>query len=157
MNISKYFSIILESMGPIVWLLPLAVIASGILRHRSVKGPGAPASKPVEPASMIATIAGRNLFHSLLVCLRGSNISTIEYVTAVVFCGDCSFKQPIAANVGNIRTVADYIKSFKQEIFSSAEVETLVEEIQSGRIANTAANRREHVRKLREENSVYAS
>ncbi len=68
---------------------------------------------------------------------------------AVVFCGESSFKQPIADNVGNIRKVADYIKSFKDEIFTPEQVETLIEEIQSGRVANTRANRREHVKGLK--------
>ena len=69
---------------------------------------------------------------------------------AVVFCGECSFKQAIAPNVGNVRKVADYIKSYKDEIFTPGEVETLVEEIQSGRVANTRENRREHVRGLKQ-------
>ncbi len=37
----------------------------------------------------------------------------------------------------------------KQEIFTPEQVETLIVEIQSGRVANTRENRREHVKGLK--------
>jgi hypothetical protein len=69
--------------------------------------------------------------------------------SVITFVGGSTFKTEVPANVTKGIGFIRYIKSFKQQVFSQAEVEALMEALQAGRRAPTLATHREHVQNLK--------
>jgi len=65
--------------------------------------------------------------------------------SVVVFVGDCDLKTAMPANVTYGRRYIDYIKSFKEPVFSDSEVGAMVETIQLQRFTPSLATHRQHV------------
>lgn len=73
-----------------------------------------------------------------------------EYLHSVItFVGDSTFKTPMPANVTEGNGFIRYIKSFREPVFSEAEVDALVCVLIDGRRAPTLATHREHVQNLK--------
>ena len=70
----------------------------------------------------------------------------------MVLGGACELKHEVGENVGNLRRGVDYIRGFKEEVFSEEQVRVLVGEIERGRLRNSRANRKRHVAGLRGRN-----
>lgn len=68
--------------------------------------------------------------------------------SVVAFVGDCAFKTGMPANVTRGVGFVRYIRSFRERIFSEAEVEAFAEALQAGRRPPGFATHREHVRNL---------
>ncbi len=69
--------------------------------------------------------------------------------SVVVFTGDSTFKTPMPANVFNGGGYGKYIKSFGEPVLSEAEVNKVVSQIQSGRLAPSRKTNRNHVQQLK--------
>lgn len=68
--------------------------------------------------------------------------------SVVTFIGDSTFKTDMPANVTHGAGFISYIKSFREAVFSEAQVKMLVRNLQSGRLAPTLATHRKHLHKL---------
>lgn len=70
--------------------------------------------------------------------------------SVVVFIGDSTFKTSMPENVTYGRGCADYIKSKLQSVLSPAEMEDIINKIESGRLTPSFKTHREHVRHVKE-------
>ena len=70
--------------------------------------------------------------------------------SVVVFAGDCTLKSPMPPNVVRGLGFVRYIQSFRDIVFSEAEVKSLVEQIESGRFEPSRQTHREHVQRLKQ-------
>ncbi|AWY44272.1 nuclease [Pseudomonas putida] len=81
----------------------------------------------------------------------------LEHLHSVVtFVGSSTFKSVMPENVTQGSGFIRYIKSFKQQVFTEAEVEALVQALQSGRRPPSLATHREHVQNLKRRNDPTA-
>ena len=64
--------------------------------------------------------------------------------SVVVFVGEGTFKTPMPENVTHGRGYIRFIKSHTEERLSETEVQTIIDTIQSGRLAATFKNHRQH-------------
>lgn len=69
--------------------------------------------------------------------------------SVITFVGGSAFKTPMPANVTEGIGFIRYIKSFRESVFSEAEVDALVSALIDGRRAPTLATHREHVQNLK--------
>jgi hypothetical protein len=76
--------------------------------------------------------------------------------SVVTFVGASTFKSDMPANVTQGSGFIRYIKSFKQPVFTEAEVEALVQALRSGRRPPGLATHREHVQNLKRRNDPTA-
>lgn len=67
----------------------------------------------------------------------------------IAFVGDSTFKTPMPANVTRRARFIRYIKSFRARVFTEAEVQALLERLETVRLAPTVATHREYVRNVR--------
>lgn len=75
----------------------------------------------------------------------------------LVFAGDSTFKTPMPANVTKAGGYIRYIKSFKTPVLTEAEVQAVIHQIQSGRLAPTRQTHKQHVEHLRTRNNPTAA
>ena len=80
------------------------------------------------------------------------DVSAEAIHSVIVFTGDSTFKTAMPANVRRGAGYIAYIKSFRTPVLSVAEVEQIVVQIQSGRLAQTRATNRRHVEHLQTRN-----
>ncbi|WP_040259307.1 nuclease-related domain-containing protein [Pseudomonas massiliensis] len=74
-----------------------------------------------------------------------------EHVHSVIaFVGSSTFKTEMPANVTQGGGFVRYIESFRQPVFSEAEVCAMLSALQTGRHAPTRATHREHVQRLQQ-------
>ncbi len=76
--------------------------------------------------------------------------------SVITFVGGSTFKTEMPANVTEGAGFIRYIKSFRQPVFSEAEVDALLRALQEGRRAPTRATHREHVQNLKRRNDPTA-
>ncbi|WP_028238120.1 nuclease-related domain-containing protein [Stutzerimonas azotifigens] len=76
--------------------------------------------------------------------------------SVITFVGRSTFKTEMPANVTQGIGFIRYIKSFRQPVFSEAEVGTLTRALQNGRRAPSLATHREHVQNLKRRNDPTA-
>ena len=69
--------------------------------------------------------------------------------SVITFVGGSSFKTEIPANVTQGIGFIRYIKSFQQPVFGEAEVDAMLQSLQTGRRAPNLASHREHVQNLK--------
>lgn len=69
--------------------------------------------------------------------------------SVITFVGGSTFKTEVPANVTQGIGFIRYIKSFQQPVFSEAEVDAMLQNLQTGRRAPTHATHREHVQNLK--------
>jgi restriction system protein len=72
--------------------------------------------------------------------------------SVVVFSGQCTLKSPLPANVTRGLGLITYIKSFRQQVLSDAQVEGVVAQVQAGRLAPSFKTARQHVQNLASRN-----
>ena len=73
-----------------------------------------------------------------------------EHIHSVIaFVGGASFKTAMPDNVTQGVSFIRYIKSFRQVVFSEAEVDDMLQALKAGRLAPSRATHREHVRHLK--------
>lgn len=77
--------------------------------------------------------------------------------SVITFVGGSKFKTAMPANVTQGGGLVRYIKSFQQAVFTDVQVMTMLETLQSGRLAPTMATRREHVQHLKLRNDPTAT
>ena len=77
--------------------------------------------------------------------------------SVVVFVGGSTFKTDMPANVTYGGGCADYILSFTQPVFSDAQVQDLLQRLQTGRMAPTRATHHQHVQHLKERSNPQAA
>jgi len=68
----------------------------------------------------------------------------------VVFVGDSTFKTPMPENVTYGGEYIRFIKAQKEELLADAEVQNVIDTIESGRLAMTFRNQRKHVAHVKE-------
>lgn len=66
--------------------------------------------------------------------------------SVIVFIGDSTFKTAMPPNVTKDSGFVSYIKSFREPVFSDAEVADLLNRIESGRLTPNSDTAREHIR-----------
>jgi len=76
--------------------------------------------------------------------------------SVVVFVGDSTFKTDMPPNVTYCRGCTDYIRSFKQPIFSDAQLQRAHEIIQTGRLEPSRQTQRLHVKNLQTQHETPA-
>ncbi len=69
--------------------------------------------------------------------------------SVITFVGGSTFKTEVPANVTQGISFIRYIKSFQQPVFSEAEVDAMLQALQTGRRASALATHREHVQNLK--------
>ncbi|MGM3422788.1 NERD domain-containing protein [Pseudomonas benzopyrenica] len=69
--------------------------------------------------------------------------------SVITFVGGTTFKTKVPANVTQGIGFIRYIRSFQQPVFSEAEVDAMLQTLQTGRRAPTLATHREHVQNLK--------
>ncbi len=69
--------------------------------------------------------------------------------SVITFVGGSTFKTEVPANVTQGVGFIRYIQSFQQAVFSEAEVEAILQALQTGSRAPTLATHREHVQNLK--------
>ncbi|MCH8493433.1 MAG: NERD domain-containing protein [Idiomarina sp.] len=69
--------------------------------------------------------------------------------SVVVFTGESTFKSPMPANVRGGGGYITYIKSFTNPVLSEAQVQRVMSQIESGRLAPSRKTHRQHVEQLR--------
>ncbi len=69
--------------------------------------------------------------------------------SVITFVGGSTFKTEVPANVTQGIGFIRYIQSFQQAVFSEAEVEAMLQALQTGSRAPTLATHREHVQNLK--------
>ncbi|NTZ96895.1 NERD domain-containing protein [Pseudomonas koreensis] len=80
-----------------------------------------------------------------------------EYLhSVIVFVGASSFKTDMPANVTQGKGFIRYIKSFKQPVFTEAEVDALVQTLRTGRLSPSLATQRAHLQNLKRRNDPTA-
>ncbi|SFM82631.1 nuclease-related domain-containing protein [Halopseudomonas yangmingensis] len=73
-----------------------------------------------------------------------------EHLHSVIsFVGGSTFKTDMPVNVTQGTGFIRYIKSFQQQVFSEADVDSMLQCLQTGRRAPTLATHREHVQNLK--------
>ncbi|MFB4371023.1 MULTISPECIES: NERD domain-containing protein [unclassified Pseudomonas] len=73
-----------------------------------------------------------------------------EHLHSVIsFIGGSTFKTEMPANVTQGGGFVRYIRSFQQPVFTEAQIEAMLQTLQSGRRAPTLATHREHVQNLK--------
>ena len=77
------------------------------------------------------------------------DVSTEHLHSLITFIGRSSFKTEMPSNVTQGAGFIRYIKSFQQQVFSVAEVDTMLHTLRTGRLAPTFATHREHVQNLK--------
>ena len=77
------------------------------------------------------------------------NVSPEHLHSVITFVGDSTFKTEMPANVTQGSKFIRYMKSFEQPVFSEADVEVMLQALQTGRRAPTLATHREHVQNLK--------
>ena len=77
--------------------------------------------------------------------------------SVIVFVGGSTFKTDMPANVTYGGGCADYILSFTQPVFSDAQVQALLQRLQTGRMAPTRATHDQHVQHLKERSNPQAT
>ncbi|TAA41888.1 nuclease [Corallincola spongiicola] len=81
------------------------------------------------------------------------NIPADTIHSVVAFVGDCTLKTDMPANVTQNAGFIRYIKSFTQPVFTEAEVQSLVDQIQAGRLTPSFRTNRQHVANLKSRES----
>jgi len=76
------------------------------------------------------------------------NVPAATLHSVIVFVGGSTFKTPMPPNVTYAGGYIRYIKSFKEPIFSTAEVDGIIEAIGNGRLKPGLATTSSHVRNL---------
>lgn len=76
------------------------------------------------------------------------NLPMDKFHSVIVFAGGSEFKTPMPPQVTDASGYIRYIRSKQKLLLSAQDVETIVQAIQSGRLAPTAATARAHVRHL---------
>lgn len=76
-------------------------------------------------------------------------ISAEHLHSVITFVGDSTFKTEMPPNVTQGSKFIRYMKSFQQPVFSEAEVDAMLQALQTGRRAPTLATHREHVQNLK--------
>lgn len=76
--------------------------------------------------------------------------------SVIVFVGASSFKTDMPANVTQGKGFIRYIKSFKQPVFTEAEVDALMQALRTGRLSPSRATQRAHVQNLKRRNDPTA-
>ncbi|QIL91157.1 nuclease [Microbulbifer sp. SH-1] len=84
------------------------------------------------------------------------DVSTDTIHSVVVFVGNSTFKTPMPANVTKEGGYIRYVKSFTTPVLTENEVEAIVDQIQSGRLAPTRDTHRRHVQQLEARNNPLA-
>lgn len=69
--------------------------------------------------------------------------------SVVVFSGESTFKSPMPANVTRGLGYISYIKSFREPVLSESEVQSVVAQIESGRLDPSRETHRKHVQQLK--------
>ena len=88
--------------------------------------------------------------HKHLKALEATLGVSPEHLHSVItFVGGSTFKTEVPANVTEGIGFVRYIKSFRQQVFSAAEVDAMLHALQTGRRARTLATHREHVQNLK--------
>jgi len=77
------------------------------------------------------------------------SVSPEHLHSVVTFVGGSTFKTEVPANVTQGIGFIRYIQSFRQPVFSDAEVGAMLKTLQTGRRAPTLATHREHVQNLK--------
>ncbi len=70
-------------------------------------------------------------------------------ISVIAFIGECKLKTEMPPNVTRGIGYADYIKSFRSEILSKTQVQSVVAQIESGRLEPSRKTDREHVQNLK--------
>ena len=73
-----------------------------------------------------------------------------ELHSVIVFTGDCKFKTKMPENVFRGVSYTRYIKSFSDVVFSDAQVEEMINSIETGRKTPSIKTHREHVKHLKQ-------
>jgi restriction system protein len=81
------------------------------------------------------------------------NIPEEKIISVVVFVGDTTLKTDMPPNVTKDAGVIRYIKSFKEEILSEEEIQTILETIQNNRLKPGLVTHVNHIRSLNERHS----
>lgn len=68
--------------------------------------------------------------------------------SVIVFVGDCAFKTPMPANVIRGIGFVRYIRSFRQPVFSVAQMEMMLAQLNGSRLVPSLATHRRHVKNL---------
>lgn len=76
--------------------------------------------------------------------------------SVIPFAGGSTFKTEVPPNVTQGIGFIRYIKSFQQPVFSEAEVDAMLHDLQTGRRAPTLATYREHVKNLKRRSDTTA-
>lgn len=70
--------------------------------------------------------------------------------SVIAFVGDCSFKTDFPANVTKGTGCIDYIKSFKDEVYTEEQVQQFIEAIEDIRLSRTLKTHVNHVKHVKE-------
>lgn len=81
-------------------------------------------------------------------------VSPEHLYSVIAFVGNSHFKTPMPVNVTSGMGFVSYIRSFREPVFSVAQVEAMLQTLQVARLAPTRAIRRAHVRQLRERHAA---
>ncbi|WP_426370346.1 NERD domain-containing protein [Pseudocolwellia sp. HL-MZ7] len=84
---------------------------------------------------------------TLTACL---NISSEFIHSVIIFIGDSTFKTEMPENVRFARGGIEYIKSKADIVFTTEDVTSIIEQIESGRLARGFTTNREHVKHVKE-------
>lgn len=76
-------------------------------------------------------------------------VSPAHLHSVITFVGGSTFKTQMPANVTRGIGFIRYIKSFRQVVFSEAEVDDMLQALKAGRLAPSLATHREHVQHLK--------
>ena len=77
------------------------------------------------------------------------DVSADAIHSVIAFVGQSSFHSPMPANVTHGMGYISYIKSFREEVFSLDDVQDILAQLQSARLAQSLATNRRHVKQLR--------
>ena len=81
-----------------------------------------------------------------------------EHVHSVIaFVGGSKFKNAMPANVTQGAGAVRYIKSFRQAVFTEAQVAAMLEDLKTSRLASTFATRKAHIEQLNKRDDPTAS
>ena len=79
-----------------------------------------------------------------------SNSTSDAIFSVIIFIGDSSFKTAMPENFRFARGGINYIKSKTDIVFNTSEVTSIIEQIESGRLARGFNTNREHVKHVKE-------
>ncbi len=91
----------------------------------------------------------RQNYKHILVLASVLNVRPEVIHSVVAFVGKSTFQSPMPANVTRGWSYISYIKSFREKVFSPAEVEEFVAQIQTDRLKPSRATNRRHVKQLK--------